>query len=388
MKFDAARMTGMIDELADPEYEGQEGEANVADFVAQQFTQMGMAVERRKVMGSGFPQRVALWVGWLVYGILMTATYLTLLPKNYLIVVLAIPLFCAGTWWLDAVLLNTIHLGRQRPPLESAPLVIASFPSGSPPPIRVVFQAVLGGLNTDFFQAFRLDRHLILLVLHLGVMLFILMTFVAQKGGRSGGSLLLAIDSVFLAAIWIGIACVLSWEYRRSRSVNESQTDRRGLSVLMELARCWPRTRSNQVEAVFVAAGGQRLDYAGSREVVRLCQSEWPRKPSFLVLFFAPGPGKELLVYEQVADPSAMKRLVDEVSTSLWIPVQRTDLWTIAPLWPIASAWAAQAIAIIGSDLSATSEAQVDPQVLHRAIQLSCEIALRWAKNQQKPVDS
>ena len=59
MKFDAARVTGMIEKLAAPQYQGQDGEATVADFVAQQFTEIGLAVERREVVGSRFPQRVA-----------------------------------------------------------------------------------------------------------------------------------------------------------------------------------------------------------------------------------------------------------------------------------------------------------------------------------------
>ena len=213
-------------------------------------------------------------------------------------------------------------------------------------------------------------------------------TFVVRNGSQPGGKLLLAIDSVFLAMIWIEIVCVLWWEYRGSRSAKASQTDRRGLSVLLELARCWPRTRSNQVEAVFVAAGGQQLDYAGSCEVVHLLKSEWSTKRTFLVLFFAPGAGDELLACEYRPDPSAMKRLVNDVATSLWIPVQHTDLLAIAPFWPIASTVSVHSIAIIGSDLNAPSDAPVDPQVLHRAIQLSSEIALRWAKNRQKPTDS
>jgi len=384
MKFDAARVTGMIEKLADPQYQGQDGEANAANFVAEQFTQMGMAVERREVVGSRFPQCVAPWVGWLVYGALITASYV-LLWKNRLSISLAIVLLLVGHAWLLVLLRNWIRFGRRRPPLETAPLVIASFSNESSPPIRVVFQAVLGGLKTDFFQSFQRNRLWIAMSLHY----FFLMGAVGRFYRQPGATQFVPIDSILFAMIWIEIACVLSWEYGWSRSVNGSQqADRRSLSVLLELVRNWPRTRSNQVEAFFVAAGGQRLDYAGSREVVRLLRSEWSSKPTFLVLFFAPGAGDELLVCEDIANSSGLKNLVADAATSLWMPIRRTHSWAIAPFWPIASKWSGQYIAIMGSDLKALSHSPVDPQVLHRAIQLSSEIALRWAKYRQKPADS
>ncbi len=384
MKFDAARVTGMIEKLAAPQYQGQDGEATVADFVAQQFTEIGLAVERREVVGSRFPQRVAPWVGWLVYGALITASYLMLFSNHPLFMGVAIVLRLVGRVWLGAVLHNRIRIGRRRPPLQTAPLVIASIPSESCPQIRVVFQAVVGGLQTDFFQSLRLDRRWIAMSLHF----CFLMAAVGQAGIRPEGIQLAPVDSALFAMIWIEIVCVLLWEYRGSRSAKASQTDRRGLSVLLELARTWPRTRSNQVEAVFVAAGGQRLDYAGSREVVRLLKSEWSSKPTFLVLFFAPGAGGEILAVEGPQSHFGSKKLIDDAAKSLWIPIRRTDSWAIAPFWPIASAWIGGSIAIIGSNLNAPADAPVDPQVLHRAIQLSSEIALRWAKNQQKPTDS
>jgi hypothetical protein len=384
MKFDAARVTGMIEKLAAPPYQGQNGEATVADFVAEQFTEIGLAVERREVVGSRFPQRVAPWVGWLAYGALITASYLMLFSNHPLFMGVAIFLRLVGRLWLGAVLDNWIRIGRQKSPLETAPLVIASMPSESCPQIRVVFQAVLGGLQTDFFQSLRLDRRWIALTLHF----CFLVAAVGQVGFRPEGIQLAPVDSALFAMIWIEIVCVLVWEYRGSRSAKASQTDRQGLSVLLELARCWPHTRSKQVEAVFVAAGGQRLDYAGSREVVRLLKSEWSSKPTFLVLFFAPGAGGEILAVEGPRSHSGSKKLIDDAAQSLWIPIRPPDPWAIAPFWPIASAWIGGSIAIIGSNLNASADAPVEPQVLHRAIQLSSEVVLRWAKNQQKPTDS
>jgi hypothetical protein len=156
---------------------------------------------------------------------------------------------------------------------------------------------------------------------------------------------------------------------------------------LIELARTWSRTRSNQVEAVFAAAGGQWLDCAGARELLRLINSDWSSKPTFLVLFFAPG-GNEIVVVDDLHSDSGLKTLIDDAAKNLWIPVRCTGSWAIDSVWPPESKGIGGSFAIIGSDLNALTHPPGDPQVLQRVLQLSSEIALRWAKRQQKPVDS
>jgi hypothetical protein len=379
MKFDAARVTGLINKLCEPPYQGWDGESNVAAFVAEQFQQMGMAVERRDVAGSRFPQRVAPWVGWLVYGTLVTTSYLMLIRIDRIFEGLAIALIFVGYSWLLAMLYNWVRLGRRWPRLETAPLILASFPSTCRPPARVVFQVVLGGLKSDFFRSFRLNG----LSVAMGLQSLFLMGALSRLGSRAGAIPLLPIDSIVFGIIWLEIACVLSWEYRSSRSANDSwKPDRRGVSTLLELARSWPRSKANQVEALFVAAGGQRLDYAGSREVLRLLRSEWSSRPTIIVLFFAPGAGEELLVFEEREYHTGSKNLAEDLAKSLWIPIRRVPRAAIASVCPIGSTPAVKIVAIIGSDLEGRSDATIDPSVLQRVIQLSMEIAMRWSKKQ------
>ena len=83
-------------------------------------------------------------------------------------------------------------------------------------------------------------------------------------------------------------------------------------------ARSWPRTGSRPIEPIFVAAGGQRLDHAGSRELVRLLETEWPGRPSLLILLFAPGEG-DLLWLSTCEDPAwPHVTLVEDAARSLW----------------------------------------------------------------------
>ena len=96
--------------------------------------------------------------------------------------------------------------------------------------------------------------------------------------------------------------------------------DRRGLAGLVEMARTWPRIGSRAIEPLFVVAGGQWLDYAGSREVVRLLKSEWSSKPFLLLLFIAPGTGEELFLCTNAPSGWGLATLAEDAAGSLWIP--------------------------------------------------------------------
>ena len=384
MKFDAARVTGMIEKLADPRYQGKDGEASVADFVADQFTQIGMAVDRREVEGSRPPPRIRPWIGWMAYGALITAIYALLLQNDIRYGAWALILQIFSMRLLIAAIANRLPWGRRRLPAEAAPFVMASFPGQVTHPIRIVFHAVLGGLSAKVSQTFRTKQVFLTVLIQLCFAFFTLMTFMRRIG--------LARLPLFC---WPSCPfCSHSTGPRSSRcfhgniagraTENAFHPDSQGLSVLLEMARSWPRTRSNQVEAIFVAAGGHQLDHSGSRELIRLLRAEWPSKPSLLIIFLAPGAGGELRIYEG----SGPNKLAELAATSLWIPIQSTKYRAIAPFWPFECVTTARAIAIIGSDLNALSEVSADPQVLHRAIQLTTEIALRWAKKPQTPVDA
>ena len=241
--------------------------------------------------GSRFPQRVGPWIGWLGYGALVTIGYWVILGGNPRLQFLAvIAIFFLGVKWLDALASNSIRPGRRMRPLKKASVVIAAASGESAPPVRVVFQTVLGRLDTGFLGLFRVKRYWILNMLHVCILCAAFVTAISMWGHPLVLEATKIATWVIIAFVWVMIVCVLSWEYRHSRPPDEaSWTDRLSTALLLELARSWPRRRSGQLEPAFIVAGGQRLDYAGSREVVRMLESEWARKPSLLLLLFAPG---------------------------------------------------------------------------------------------------
>jgi hypothetical protein len=356
---------------------------------------MGLSVERREVVGSPFPQRIAPWIGWLGYGLLVTAAFALTLLTNILSWILALLICWLGLQWVVSVLGNQIHLGRARLPLKRAPLVIAKVPMGASAPVKVVFQAILGGLRPDFFHLVPLPRFGTMLCMVFAFLVVTAFTMASRLGSliHPESTPVLMIHRVLtqwvypgvLALNWIVILCILSWDYHQSRWIDGlKETERRGLAVLLEMARTWPRKDARSIEPVFVAAGGQRLDYAGSRAVVGLLESEWMSKPSLLILLFAPGAGPELRLCINAPRGSEPRKLAESAARSLWIPISgTTDPWALLPLWPFDRC--TPAIALIGSDPKAFFDASTDPQALHRAAQLATEIALRWARPHRQP---
>ena len=155
MKFDAARVAGMMENLADPQYHGLGGEAKVADFLADQFTQIGMAVERREVVGSGLPPRVAPRIGWLAHGVVVTTIYFMLYQNDSRDGAWIFALLVVFSRLMIAAVAIRHRWGRHNLPRDTAPLLIASFLRDATPPIRIVFHAVLGGLSAKLLQTHR-----------------------------------------------------------------------------------------------------------------------------------------------------------------------------------------------------------------------------------------
>ncbi len=326
MKFDAARAIANFEKLDDPAFAGPDGEHQIADFVAGEFQRMGWKVARREVEGSRFPQLVGPWILWIGYGALITIGFCVILGRNPLLQILAVlTTFFVGVKWVQALAYNWVQPGRRMRPLEKAPVVIASVAGDSSPPERVIFQTVLGRLDTGFLGLFRVRRFFILTILHLCFWCSALLTFLATWGKSTGLPVMIVITWLIIASTWVLILCVLSWEYRHSRLVDGVlRTDRLSTALLLELARSWPRHRSSELEPAFIVAGGQRLDYAGSREVIRMLQSELPTKPSLLLLLFAPGAEGATQSPESVLRIAGLffsgSDLAKKAADSLWIP--------------------------------------------------------------------
>jgi hypothetical protein len=380
MKFDPARALMIFDQLGDPRFAGPDGEARVAEFVMERFQVAGWEVERREVTGSPWPQRLAPWVELLGYAGLVTAFFVVVVrdPPAWIFFAV-ISLSLAVGWWVYGVASHRIRLRRRRDSLETAPVIIASSYGDSSAPVRVIFQAVLGSLVTDYFRISRINRSVRRAVV--GLILFGSVAIKARTLRPQYSSLLLSFALASLVLVWVILLNVLYWDCHQARSMdNLKQPDRRALAVLTEMIRTWQRAGSQRFEAVFVAAGGQRLDYTGSREVVRLLESEWPSRPSLMVLFIAPGAGVDLALCTRAIGTSGIQELAEEAAASLWIPILNSEIGGLAPSWPFEKG--KPAVVLMGSDPNAFSDASVDPQALHRAAQLATEIALRWAKKQ------
>jgi hypothetical protein len=379
MKFDASRALKIVEELGGPRFAGPDWEARTAEFVAERMSALGLQVERCEVIGSRFPTRVAPWAGWLGYGVLNSAAYIVLWHGSAIAVVSAIVILVLALRLPDGMIFNWIRLGRTRAPVEMAPLVIARSIGDTAEGPRVVFQAALGDLKPWFFHARRVNAYYLVVLLQVALLVSAVMS-ATLRARRPPSSFGLWPATVVFLLIWAVIACILWWEHRQSRLLARShRVDRRGLAVLIELARSWQPSRSHPVQAVFVAAGGQQLDCAGSREVLRRLQSEWKSRPSLLSLLLAPGAGQELLIG---AGCPGVHDLAVEAAGSLWIPHRPRRFVEMYQFWPFAK-WN-ESVAIMGANPAAFFDASGSPDALHRAAQLATEIALRWAK-QQRP---
>jgi hypothetical protein len=388
MKFDAARANAIFEKLGDPTFTAPHSEGRVGDYVASELEGRGWIVERREVEGSRFPQRAAPWIGWLGYGTLISFSYLLMMLRSPLPFVLSFVSFAFAFAWLNAVLENRMRPNRPAQSRELAPLLIGRGAAQSSAPVRVVFQCVMGGLKTDLFQMFRHKRFWIVNIANLCLWIAVIGTILASwKVGRQLSMIMIVFTFILILLHWSLILCILFWEYHHSAPTTEmGLVERRGLAVLLELARSWPRSRSQQIEPVFIAAGGQRLNYAGAREVVRILESEGPGKPTLLILFFAPGAGEAIRIAENAPISCGLAALANDSAESLWIPTWGNDPCMLFQFWPFArlkALKAAEPIALIGSDPMAFFADSVSPESLHRAAQLATEIALRWAKKQR-----
>jgi hypothetical protein len=396
MRFDSARAMKVIDELGDPRFAGPDGEARVADYVAEQFAAMGWQVERLAVVGSR-PHLLAAWTRWLGYGLLITSAYVLIILDRLVASAGAVLLLLYGRILFGDLVGSSIRTARRRPPSGSAPVVVASLPRRSPAPVRVVFQASLGELRPSLFHVILRDKYHDLFWINR--LLFACMMFALLLGlgmwyrpgrefSRLGHEVFLRyLIPPILAFNWMVILGVLAWEYHQFRSRGRpGAPERRGLAVLLELARSWPRGQSRPIEPLFVAAGGPQLDHAGTREIARRFACGGTSRPSLRILLLAPGAGEALWLATRDPPLPVVRgtgAMVRDAAQSLWIPSKVVHHSTPLPFWPIAD-WG-PVVALMGSDPRAYPDASADPQALHRAAQLATEIALRWARRQQPP---
>jgi hypothetical protein len=372
MKFETARVRETIQTLEDARFAGPKGETPLANWVSNRFQQMGWQVEWREVVGSRFPQIAVPWLGWMGLGVWMTlGTVLTFQGSGTTPRLL--PLL-VGVLWFVITAQYGFRFGWGWPPRRSTPLLIARREAAAAAPVRVVVQTPLGPVTpvqarTPWWVSTPLVAFLVL-----GLWLS------AQQGVDKTGSWSRWGAGLALGWLWLAVVARAWREIRSARPAGFlGPEDRTGLSTLLELARTWPPARSQRIEIVWVAAGGQTLDFAGARAVVRMLRTEGPMKPTLLILFFAPGIGLELRVVTR-----RHHKLAHDAATGLWIPHRSvTTPEALLPFWPLERRFPDH-LALVGAEWAEHPQPEVDPEALQRTAQLATEITLRWAKQETR----
>ena len=110
-----------------------------------------------------------------------------------------------------------------------------------------------------------------------------------------------------------------------------------------------------------------------------MLRSEWPAKPTLLLLLFGPGIGQEIEIVSRRHD-----RLGHEAAESLWIPHRTTKrAEALIEFWPLERQFPDH-LAIVGDLNGAERIRSVDADSLNRVCQLVVELALRWARSEDR----
>jgi hypothetical protein len=374
MRFETARVLQTVEDLEAAARLGPAVEDQLADALACGFERIGWHCERQDVSGSRFPELVAPWVGWVgLCGWMTLGATLTYLQYDTTLRLLP---YVLALLWLPLTARYGFRFGWGLPPWGEARLLVAGRASAHAPAgvARLLIQTPLGPMapprardrwwrSTDLFG----------LVLA-GSCLVSFLDFDAIPASLR--SLVLPA----LAWLWVaGVARAVEGVWTGRAGPKVSLADLTGPACLLELARVWPAHRAEHVELVMVAAGGQRLDFAGAREVAHKLNSEWPVKPTLLILLLGPGIGEELFVVSR-----DHHRLGEQAAAGLWIP-HRTikSAEALVQFWPLQRK-VKDHLAITGDEWITAAEPRIDESLLRRSGELAMEIGLRWAKETQQ----
>lgn len=377
MKFEANRVVQTVEQLGDARFTGPGGLAQAADFIAEGFHGFQWQTDRREVRGSRFAELAFSRTAGIGFATLITIAVICWLdPGHSTLVHRTGIVFClTALIWECLRFAHCRHGGWNWPPWERVPLIIARPAVNCSAAVRVVFQVPLGQVLP---AALPDPRFMLMIVLYLAVL------FPLKAKGLPGW-LFLFVAGLGLASIWFkAMQGVRLFRSRSESSAASSAAERSGPAFLLELARSWPVSRSERLETICVAAGGQRLGHAGAREVLRMINREWEDKPTLLVIVHGPGNGQELAIEARRNRPLAATAAKD-----LWIPhrtMTANPFSAVTFLWPFQDSFK-DYVALFGGGCLGEKETKLDGGALDRTAQLCTEISLRWARQQrQKPV--
>jgi hypothetical protein len=365
MRFDPARVMETVKLLDAPEFAGVEGEGRTADYMEDRLSAAGFHIERNQAVPARVLPQVTMRLAWIGFGLVMTASALCpVLLRAELAPLLGIPLFVLG-------LSGGAILERWRfsPWGKQPPMLVARRPAGATAPVRVVFHTPIGSIGSSLHRDHRW--------LSLGFLAFTLGICSSALSRRPQ----------WLAPLSLGVGLVFYWfevirRARRSVEANRaagtlSLSDRAGPAFLLELARAWPESRSERIEAVFVASAPDGPMLPGNADLLRRLRSEWRSRPTLLIVAYGPGLGRELII-----EAFAHRQLARASAEGLWVPVRFLSSNPFAAaklLWPLHTAFPDHVV-LAGSESLDQDEPALDQSALCRTEQLVSEIALRWAR--------
>jgi hypothetical protein len=372
MRFDPARAIRRIADLATRDVRGQEAGTDLAGCVAADLKASGWEVENREVLGSASASGLRRWLGYVGYGLGVTAAFLLALhgsPIPWRVLAWGL----AVAWWTALANYAPRH-PWSIPPLKPARVVLARRRSDVSPATRVLIQAAMGPIEGRSGRSpyTWIDSGLTWLSPTL------LAVTIFGPGAEPAGpwASLQAIGWVLLAGVWGVILLGLAMRLLNAPA-DIGQPDTAALAFLLELGRTWPKGHSDRVETILAVVGGQELDRAGDHALRLMMKTEWHLKPTLSLSLVAPGAGKELLIVGS--------DVVRQAAAGLWVPHRVGGQADIPEgVRPLDREQGATAV-LAGADWSQRPPPPVDPEALGRTAQLVTETALRWARQQHGP---
>ncbi len=382
MKFDSARAIGTVAEFNDPRFTAEDGEQQIAGFVADRLTSIGWRAEQRQVSGSKLASLAASWIGWLGAAVLATVATWAIrasCPRWPLSAWCSPALIVWGVWYVIG-LAGGLRLGCKVAPRGVAPLIVAHREAQAVPTCRVVLATPIGPFSALPPGSSQRDHAAVGAILSL---LFLWSVLIAPSSAAMvPPATSLARDLkqpaiVLLGLFWLFVVAQTMRELGLSRLQRTLEpADRTGIALLLEIALTWSPPRNSDCDLVVAAMGGQRLDFAGARSLFRELGPELESVPTLFLFLFAPSAGEITIVSRNRGE------LAQAAAKSLWIPHRlRSSSLQRFGFWPRESS-AHDLVALMGTAALRRQPKRepLDPAALGAYAQLATEIALRWAK--------
>ena len=371
MKFDIDRAMAWVKTFDFPRGTGSEGERRAADLLSEQLEKTGWRV-RRAVTRTGC--RLSTLVMILLLTLLFEEYFLWKalqlsfpgLPRRSRAGLFFATFLVIGGLLRLAVGRHGVKIARERfvawrAAKEPSQMVnlIADRPSPSDRPARVF---ILTHLDTPLRAAEREDGISNAIILGLIVLVFLGLSPVWTAWSAAG---------IFLASL---LFQARYWLRAERPSAGDNRT---GLAILAELAQSLPARLHERAEIRLVAVGGSASGQLGALALADDIRRRWPPKPTLVINLDSPGLGPEVKLH----GTGKGLEVARGAAKDLWIPYQvKRGAFCCLDHRPF-ELNRIPAISLAG-DRKGT---RIEPANLAATVQLTTEIALRWARPEAPP---